>query len=52
MRLGSKHIRHMISTGEDMDKMIVTVPPADLESHARALADSDLQARERAMLTR
>jgi len=52
MRLAARHLHRMISTWEDMDKVIVTVQPADLESHARSLVQADLEARERAMLTR
>lgn len=52
MRLAARHLRHMISTWEDMDKTIVTVPPAELEAHAAALAREDAEARERAALAR
>ncbi len=52
MRLAARHLRHMISTWEDMERTIVTVPPNDLESHARAQAEADAEARERAMLAR
>ena len=51
MRLAARHIRRMISTWEDMDKVIVTPPAAELESHARSLVQADLEAREHALLT-
>lgn len=52
MRLAARHLRHMISTWEDMDKTIVTVPRGELENHAKALARADAEARERAMSAR
>jgi hypothetical protein len=52
MRLAARHLRRMISSWEDMDKTIVTVTPADLEAHARSVAEADSAARERAMLAR
>ncbi len=52
MRLAARHLQHMISTWEDMDKAIVTVQPALLESHSRFLVQADQAERERALLTR
>jgi hypothetical protein len=52
MRLAARHLQHMISTWEDMDKAIVTVQPALLESHSRLLVQADQAERERALLTR
>ena len=36
-RLAAGHLRHMIETGEDMEKTLVTVPAAVLARHAVAL---------------
>jgi len=33
-RLAEFHLQHLIETGEDMDKAIVTVTPADLRRYA------------------
>ncbi len=38
LRLGALHVREMISTFEDMEKTVVTVPPEALERHHGALA--------------
>jgi len=40
-RLGAMHLAHLVETGEDMEKDLVTVSPADLRSYARALASSE-----------
>ncbi|HUB77745.1 MAG TPA: hypothetical protein VMB03_03060 [Bryobacteraceae bacterium] len=37
-RLAERHLLHMIETGEDMDKDLVTVPLADLRNYAAQLA--------------
>ena len=34
MKLASHHIQYMITSGEDMEKTLVTVTPADLERAA------------------
>lgn len=52
MRLAARHLRHMISTWEDMDRTIAVIPPTDLEAHAECLAREDADARERAALVR
>jgi hypothetical protein len=52
MRLAARHLRHMISTWEDMDKTIAVTTPAELEAHAVALGEEDAAARERAALMR
>lgn len=52
MRLAGRHLRHMISTWEDMDKTIAVTTPAELETHAVALGEEDSAARERAALMR
>lgn len=33
LKLGALHMRHMITTWEDMEKTLVTVPYADMERH-------------------
>jgi hypothetical protein len=30
-KIAALHLKHMLETGEDMEKTLVTVPPADLE---------------------
>jgi hypothetical protein len=40
-RLAAIHLRHMVETGEDMEKDLVTVPRADLERYAAAQAESE-----------
>jgi hypothetical protein len=52
IHLANCHVRHMISTWEDMDKVLVTVPPADLERHSLAIAEEERQERERRMASR
>ncbi len=37
-RLATAHLRYLIETGEDMEKDLVTVPRADIERYATALA--------------
>jgi hypothetical protein len=37
MKLASLHIRHMIETGEDVEKTLVTVAPEALREYARKL---------------
>ena len=37
-RLAQRHLLHLVSTGEDMEKDLVTVPAADLERYAAELA--------------
>jgi hypothetical protein len=37
-RLAAMHLAHLIETGEDMEKELVTVPPADLKGYAAELA--------------
>lgn len=38
MKLAALHLKEMIETDRDMEKELVTVPLADLERHAAALA--------------
>ena len=47
MGLAALHLRHMISTWEDMDAPIATVPAPALAAYATALASSDRAERER-----
>jgi len=37
MRLAARHLLHMIETGEDFEKKLVTVPFEDLERHQAVL---------------
>jgi hypothetical protein len=43
-RLAEKHLLHLVSTGEDMEKNLVTVPYSDLKSYASELARDEQQA--------
>jgi hypothetical protein len=40
-RLAAMHLLHLISTGEDMEKNLVTVPYQDLRQYASELARDD-----------
>ena len=40
-RLAAMHLMHLVETGEDMEKDLVTVPRADLKAYAAGLADSE-----------
>ena len=40
LKLAALHLKHMLETGEDMEKTLVTVPSAELEAYARELHDS------------
>jgi hypothetical protein len=40
-RLGAMHLRHLVETGEDMEKDLVTVPAADMKAYAVALFESE-----------
>jgi hypothetical protein len=33
-RIAALHLRYLVETGEDMEKDLVTLPPADLKRHA------------------
>lgn len=48
MGLAALHLRHLISTWEDMDKTIATVAPAALAQYASAIESAARQERERA----
>jgi len=41
-RLAKRHLEHLITSGEDMEKGLVTVPPADLAAYAREVNDWQL----------
>jgi hypothetical protein len=40
MKLAAIHLKHMLETGEDMEKTLVTTQPAEIEQYARELQDS------------
>jgi len=40
-RMAAMHLMHLVETGEDMEKEIVTVPRADLKAYAMGLADTE-----------
>jgi hypothetical protein len=42
-RLAVLHLMHLVDTGEDMEKDLVTVSPADLASYAKELARLERQ---------
>jgi hypothetical protein len=37
MKLAALHLKHIIESGEDFEKVLVTVQPAELEQYAREL---------------
>src|SRR5437588_12236830 len=43
LKLAALHLKHMIETGEDIEKTLVTVPQADLEQYAAAAAKHHLE---------
>jgi hypothetical protein len=40
LKLAGLHLEHMLTTGEDMEKTLVTVQPAELKAYARELEKS------------
>ncbi len=52
IRLANCHVRHMISTWEDMEKVLVTVPLAEVERHSLAIAEEEQRERERLLASR
>jgi len=40
MKLAALHLKHMIETGEDIEKTLVTVQPQEMERYARELQDA------------
>jgi hypothetical protein len=43
-RIAALHLRYMIETGEDMEKDLVTLLPADLKRHAAEIASMETSA--------
>ena len=37
MKIAALHLQHMLETGEDIEKTLVTVPAAEIEQYAREL---------------
>jgi len=46
-RLAELHLLHVIQTGEDMEKDLVTVPYSDLQKYAREIAQMEQSALQR-----
>jgi len=42
-RMAAMHLLHLVQTGEDMEKDLVDVPPADLSHYAAELARTEQQ---------
>jgi hypothetical protein len=40
LKLAALHLKHMLRTGEDMEKTLVTVQPAELKQYAHQLHES------------
>jgi hypothetical protein len=40
LKLAALHLKHMLETGEDMEKTLVTMQPAELHAYARELEES------------
>ena|SRR5579859_1933046 len=40
LKLAALHLQHMLETGEDLEKTLVTMQPAEIEQYARELQDS------------
>jgi hypothetical protein len=40
-RLGAMHLQHLVETGEDMEKDLVSVSAGDLKNYAASLADAE-----------
>ena len=40
-RLAAMHLEHLVETGEDMEKDLVTVAAADLKRYAASLGDTE-----------
>ena len=43
-RIAAAHLIHLIETGEDMEKDLVTLSPAELAQHAKALVEEEKSA--------
>lgn len=50
LHLAGLHVEHMISTWEDMEPTVVTVPRPALEGHALAIENAENAERERLLL--
>jgi hypothetical protein len=51
LRLAGLHLEHMISTWEDMEQTVVTVPRHELERYSLAIQESEQAVREKAILS-
>jgi hypothetical protein len=40
MKLAAMHLKHMLETGEDMEKTLVAMQPEEMDRYARELEDS------------
>ena len=40
MKLAAIHLKHMLETGEDMEKTLVTMQPEEIDRYARELEES------------
>jgi pyruvate/2-oxoacid:ferredoxin oxidoreductase beta subunit len=40
MKIAALHLQHMLETGEDIEKTLVTVPAEEIEHYARQLQDA------------
>jgi hypothetical protein len=40
LKLAALHLKHMIESGEDFEKTVVTMLPEEMEQHARELHDA------------
>ena len=40
LKLAALHLKHMLETGEDMEKTLITVAPAEITQYARELRDA------------
>jgi hypothetical protein len=46
LKIAALHLKHMLETGEDLEKTLVTMQPAEIDLHAREL-QKDLTASHR-----
>ncbi|HEY6390245.1 MAG TPA: hypothetical protein VIX89_03135 [Bryobacteraceae bacterium] len=46
LKIAALHLKHMLETGEDLEKTLVTMQPAEIDLHAREL-QNDLTASHR-----
>ena len=44
LKIGALHVKHMLETGEDLEKTLVTVQHQEIEQYARQLHDAPLAA--------